>query len=63
MKLAMFQLEGESQIWWDWSLKRLRGHDMRRVLCALHGKVLPHIFLTCKGFGVLGIKTRNNDSA
>ena len=33
IKLAAFQLEGESQVWWDWgqSLEGLGGNDMGRV--------------------------------
>ena len=47
----------------DQSLERLRGHDIGRVLWALHGKVFPDICSTCKSLGVPGIETRNNDSA
>ena len=33
IRLAAFQLEGESQVWWDLgqSLERLGGNDMGRV--------------------------------
>ena len=45
------------------SLKGLGGNDMGRVSWAFHGKIFPSICLTCKGSGVPGIETRNNDSA
>ena len=34
INLVAFQIEGESQVWWDWvkSLKRLRGNDMGKGL-------------------------------
>ena len=37
IKLATFQLEGESQVWWDWVIKGIGGNDMGRIPRALHG--------------------------
>ena len=38
IRLVAFQLEGESQVWWDW-VKGLRGNDLGRVPWALYEKV------------------------
>ena len=40
-RLAVFQLEGESQVWWDWVKTSidLESNDLDRVPWALHGQI------------------------
>ena len=67
MKLAMFQLEGESQVWWDWikasrdleamTWEEFYGLFMEKYFLAFaqHEKVFLGICSTCKSSGVPGI--------
>ena len=61
IRLATFQLEGKSQVWWDW-VKTSRNLEAMtwEEFCELF---IGKYFSTCKISGVPRTRTRDDDSA